>query len=94
MESCFKLINRDFFELNKNYLKMIKKLKNLLNGKSQKEKVTIIDKLRLIRKNIKELTYKLEDFNDNPTLIDELHLLELKQEERLMDIIKQITFAT
>ena len=53
MESCFKLINRDFFELNK-ITKNDKKIKNLLNGKSQKEKVTIIDKLRLIRKNIKE----------------------------------------
>ena len=55
---------------------------------------TIIDKLRLIRKMIIELTYKIEDFNKDPTLIDELHLLELKQEKQLMDMVKQITFAT
>ena len=94
METCFKLINREYFELNKNYLEMIKRLKKLLHNKTKKEKETIIDKLRLIRKMIIELTYKIDDFNENPTLIDELHILELKQEKKLMDMVKQITFAT
>ena len=94
METCFKLINREYFELNKNYLEMIKRLKKLLHNKTKKEKETIIDKLRLIRKMIIELTYKIDDFNENPTLIDELHILELKQEKKLIDMVKQITFAT
>ena len=94
MESCFKLINREYFELNKNYIQMVKQLKNVLDDKTQTEKNTIIDKMRLIRKMIKELTYKIEDFNESPTLIDELHLLELEQEQKMIDIIKQINFMT
>ena len=94
MESCFKLINREYFELNKNYIQMVKQLKNILDDKTQTEKNTIIDKMRLIRKMIKELTYKIEDFNESPTLIDELHLLELEQEQKMIDIIKQINFMT
>ena len=62
---------------------MVKRLKNVLDNKTKKEKNTIIDKMRLIRKMIKELTYKIEDFNESPTLIDELHLLELEQEQSL-----------
>ena len=41
MESCFKIINREYFELNKNYIKMVKKLKNLLNDKNEMKKATI-----------------------------------------------------
>ena len=94
MESCFKIINREYFELNKNYVQMVKQLKNILNDKNEIEKTTIIDKMRLIRKMIKELTYKIEDFNESPTLIDELHILELQQEQKMIDIIKQINFMT
>ena len=94
MESCFKLINREYFELNKNYIAMVKQLKNILDDKTQTEKNTIIEKMRLIRKMIKELTYKIEDFNESPTLIDELHLLELEQEQKMIDIIKEINFMT
>ena len=56
MESCFKLINREYFELNKNYIAMVKQLKNILDDKTQTEKNTIIDKMRLIRKMIKSFT--------------------------------------
>ena len=94
MESCFKIINREYFELNKNYIKMVKQLKNVLDNKNNKEKMTIIEKIRLIRKMIKELTFKIEDFNKSPTLIDELHLLELEQEQKMINIIKQINFMT
>ena len=63
MESCFKIINREYFELNKKKINILKNLKNLLNNKKNEQQQTIIDKLRLIRKMIIELTYKIEDFN-------------------------------
>ena len=67
METCFKLINREYYELNKNYVEMIKQLKNISDNKNNKEQQTIINKLRLIRKMIIELTYRIEDFNESPT---------------------------
>ena len=48
METCFKSINREYFDLNKTYEKLIEKLKHALDKKTQKEKETIIDRLRLI----------------------------------------------
>ena len=94
MESCFKIINREYYNLNKAYVKMIKQLKYLLDNKTKKQQKTIIDKLRLIRKSIIDLTYRIEDFNETPTLEDELHMLELQNEDRLIKIIKEINFLT
>ena len=92
METCFKLINREYFDLNKTYEKLIEKLKHILKEKTKKEKETIIDRLRLIRKAMMDLRYKMEDFIESPTLEDELHLLELENEKRIMEHIQQLDY--
>ena len=92
MDTCFKLINREYFDLNKTYEKLIEKLKHVLDKKTQKEKETIIDRLRLIRKTMMDLKYKIEDFIESPTLEDELHLLELENEKRIMEHIQQLDY--
>ena len=92
MDTCFKLINREYFDLNKTYEKLIEKLKHVLKEKTKREKETIIDRLRIIRTAIRDLKYKMEDFIESPTLEDELHLLELENEKRIMEHIQQLDY--